>query len=70
MNEKETPNKGRQISLKAGFKGEKCPIGTVPIRRHSKEDLVRAKLFTKTYSSRISPLASEVPGMHVSIYLH
>ncbi|XP_062086565.1 protein neprosin-like [Humulus lupulus] len=67
MNEKETPYKGRQASLKSGFKGKSCPIGTVPIRRHTKEELVRAKLFTKTYSSRISPLAPEAEGFHHAI---
>ncbi|XP_062086561.1 uncharacterized protein LOC133792670 [Humulus lupulus] len=67
MNEKESPYWGRQVSLKSGFKGKSCPIGTVPIRRHTKEELVRAKLFTKTYSSRISPLAPEAEGFHHAI---
>ncbi|XP_077251427.1 uncharacterized protein LOC143890601 [Tasmannia lanceolata] len=31
------------VSLKIGFKNGGCPVGTVPIRRIKKEDLIRAK---------------------------
>ena len=67
MNVKEPSNMFRTLSLEAALKGEGCPIGTVPIRRTTKEDLIRAKLFTKRYTSIISPLTTEKPGLHVSI---
>ncbi|XP_077251414.1 protein neprosin-like [Tasmannia lanceolata] len=47
------------VSLKIGFKNGGCPLGTVPIRRIKKEDLIRAKSspnFGKGYpSNALSP---------------
>ncbi|XP_030503859.1 protein neprosin-like [Cannabis sativa] len=48
------PKNVEQVSINNGLKGEKCPIGFVPIRRTTKEDLIRAKLFTKSYTSSIN----------------
>ncbi|XP_077252630.1 protein neprosin-like [Tasmannia lanceolata] len=42
------------VSLKIGFKNGGCPLGTVPVRRIKKEDLIRAKSsrnFGKGYPS-------------------
>ncbi|KAJ9681474.1 hypothetical protein PVL29_020373 [Vitis rotundifolia] len=54
---KDRPLKGKGLS---GF-GVGCPIGTVPIRRVEKEDLIRAKAFSKlhmkTYAKNSHPLA-------------
>ncbi|RVX09982.1 hypothetical protein CK203_012828 [Vitis vinifera] len=54
---KDRPLKGKGLS---GF-GVGCPIGTVPIRRVEKEDLIRAKAFsklhTKAYAENNHPLA-------------
>ncbi|RVW47010.1 hypothetical protein CK203_102571 [Vitis vinifera] len=54
---KDRPLKGKGLS---GF-GVGCPIGTVPIRRVEKEDLIRAKAFsklhTKAYAENCHPLA-------------
>ena len=54
---KDRPLKGKGLS---GF-GVGCPIGTVPIRRVEKEDLILAKAFsklhTKAYAENCHPLA-------------
>ena len=43
--EKEVP-KPDSKPVKMGLEGGGCPFGTVPIRRTSKDDLLRAKLGT------------------------
>lgn len=43
-----------------------CPMGTVPIRRTTKDDLIRAKLYPEMYTSKINPLSEDVWGLHVS----
>ncbi|KAF5194432.1 hypothetical protein FRX31_015981 [Thalictrum thalictroides] len=43
-----------------------CPLGTVPIRRTSKADLIRAKSFTETFAAKIHPQTVLTPGRHVS----
>ncbi|KAM6576088.1 hypothetical protein CsatB_027925 [Cannabis sativa] len=48
------PKNVEQVTINSGLNSEKCPIGYVPIRRTTKEDLIRAKLFTKSYNSRIN----------------
>ncbi|KAH7842582.1 hypothetical protein Vadar_006967 [Vaccinium darrowii] len=45
-----------------GLKGGGCPIGTVPIRRITKEDLIRER-----FSSRIMGSADNIPGAHYAI---
>ncbi|XP_060967257.1 protein neprosin-like [Cannabis sativa] len=50
-------------SSKIKLKGLNCPIGTVPIRRTTKEDLIKSKLFTKVYGS----LTLEKPGLHHAV---
>ncbi|KAF4379810.1 hypothetical protein F8388_023827 [Cannabis sativa] len=54
VREDKPPKNVKQVSINSGLKGEKCPIGFIPIRRSTKEDLIRAKLFTKSYASRIN----------------
>ena len=53
-------------SVKMGLKGGGCPIGTVPIRRITKDDLIRAKLHSQMYASKINPLVDGQDGTHVS----
>ncbi|KAI8530680.1 hypothetical protein RHMOL_Rhmol11G0078400 [Rhododendron molle] len=53
----ESPKFTKPISVK--LKGGGCPIGTVPIRRLTKEDLIRERL-----ASRIMPLEYYTPGAH------
>ncbi|KAI3924488.1 hypothetical protein MKW98_032689 [Papaver atlanticum] len=45
-----------------------CPKGTVPIRRTSKEDLIRAKSFAELHciNRGIRPLFADQPGQHVT----
>ncbi|KAM6576084.1 hypothetical protein CsatB_027921 [Cannabis sativa] len=54
VRENKPPKNVKQVSINNGLKGEKCPTGFIPIRRITKEDLIRAKLFTKSYTSRIN----------------
>ncbi|KAF4388774.1 hypothetical protein G4B88_019051 [Cannabis sativa] len=65
VREDKPPKNVRQVSINSGLKGEKCPIGFVPIRRTTKEDLIRAKLFTKSYTSRIN---SPPTSHHALVY--
>ncbi|KAM6568219.1 hypothetical protein CsatB_016204 [Cannabis sativa] len=53
----------RKDYLNINSKRLSCPIGTVPIRRTTKEDLIKSKLFTKTYGS----LTTEKPGLHHAV---
>ena len=52
-------------TLKSRFPG--CPIGTVPIRRTQKEDLIRANLALSHYSPTPIALPNVTPpeGVHV-----
>ncbi|XP_062086555.1 protein neprosin-like [Humulus lupulus] len=62
-----TTNENKE-SLGIGLKGVGCPIGTVPIRRTTKEDLIRSKLFTKTYSSsRFGSFTPKKPGLRRAV---
>ena len=63
-------NKNKKHEKKEEIKGLGCPTGTVPIRRTTKKDLIQSKLFTKAYSSRITPQTIEKPGLHVSFSYH
>ena len=49
-----------------GLEGGGCPIGTVPIRRTTKDDLIRAKFHSEIYASKLNPLIIEQPGTRVS----
>ncbi|OVA12481.1 protein of unknown function DUF239 [Macleaya cordata] len=45
-----------------------CPEKTVPIRRTSREDLIRAKSFSESFNNGgIRPMLSDEPGQHVTI---
>ncbi|XP_058201407.1 protein neprosin-like [Rhododendron vialii] len=44
------------------LKGGGCPVGTVPIRRLTKEDLIRERV-----ASRITPLEYHTPGAHNAV---
>ncbi|GAV68921.1 DUF239 domain-containing protein/DUF4409 domain-containing protein [Cephalotus follicularis] len=46
-------------SIKIGLK-RGCPTGTVPIRRTTKEDLIRAKLHAEKYGSKLSSNLAKV----------
>ena len=48
-------------------KGEGCPIGTVSIRRTTRNDLIRAKLHSQMYALKINPLTESELGTHVII---
>ncbi|CAN8308290.1 unnamed protein product [Cochlearia groenlandica] len=41
-----------------------CPRGTVPIRRTTKEDLIRQKHFDQIFDSNIYPQTDSEPGLH------
>ncbi|KAG5387366.1 hypothetical protein IGI04_038836 [Brassica rapa subsp. trilocularis] len=47
-----------------------CPHGTVPIRRTTKEDLIRQKTFNQMFDSNVHPLTNSEPGgfAHFSLY--
>ncbi|KAL0757858.1 hypothetical protein Bca101_095526 [Brassica carinata] len=47
-----------------------CPHGTVPIRRTTKEDLIRQKTFNQMFDSNIHPLTDSEPGLHVNPTLY
>ncbi|XP_030503905.2 protein neprosin-like [Cannabis sativa] len=50
------------------IKGLGCPTGTVPVKRTTKEDLIRSKLFTKAFSSGvITPQTVEKQGLHHAV---
>ncbi|RID48771.1 hypothetical protein BRARA_I05257, partial [Brassica rapa] len=42
-----------------------CPQGTVPIRKTTKEDLIRQKTFNQMFDSNVHPLTNSEPGLHV-----
>ncbi|CAH2071256.1 unnamed protein product, partial [Thlaspi arvense] len=41
-----------------------CPRGTVPIRRTTKDDLIRQKRFNQVFDSNIHPQTKSEPGLH------
>ncbi|KAL0732559.1 hypothetical protein Bca4012_008768 [Brassica carinata] len=47
-----------------------CPHGTVPIRRITKEDLIRQKTFNQMFDTNIHPLTDSEPGLHVNPTLY
>jgi len=47
-----------------GFRKEKCPKGTVPIRRTAKDELIQGKLSFYNQS-----MVQDVPGVHVFFFL-
>ena len=62
-------NEVRKLDYKPmniGLEGGGCPIGTVPIRRTTKDDLIRAKFHSEMYASKLNPLIKGQPGIHVS----
>ncbi|XP_042489968.1 uncharacterized protein LOC122069946 isoform X2 [Macadamia integrifolia] len=59
---KETSSGAKQLHIK--LKGKKCPLGTVLIRRTSKEDLIRAKSFSRKFSTSFAPPTPSFPGQH------
>ncbi|WJZ82237.1 hypothetical protein VitviT2T_002011 [Vitis vinifera] len=64
--EKEVP-KPDYKHVKIGLEGGGCPMGTVPIRRTTKDDLIRAKLYSEMHASKINPLTDEEPGKHFAV---
>ncbi|KAF4369610.1 hypothetical protein G4B88_021415 [Cannabis sativa] len=67
MTNEKSRNDVEQISINNMFSNETCSSGTVPIRRYTKEDLVRVKLFTKSYSARIRSINLENASFHHAI---
>lgn len=69
MMEKERSTANANI-LKVRFKGLGCPFGSVPIKRVTKDDLIRAKLHSDGYNlkndSKFGVHTLEQPGTHVS----
>ena len=49
-----------------GLLKDDCPLGTVPIRRTTKEDLIAIR----SMSNNIYPQSTEHPGVHVSSLLY
>ncbi|KAK7320933.1 hypothetical protein VNO77_30895 [Canavalia gladiata] len=45
----------------SGLEKYQCPIGTIPIRRTTKDDLIQAKSLLKYH-----PMMADVPGLHVA----
>ncbi|RVW16251.1 hypothetical protein CK203_067785 [Vitis vinifera] len=64
--EKEVP-KPEYKRVKIGLEGGGCPMGTVPIRRTTKDDLIRAKLYSEMHASKINPLTDDQPGKHFAV---
>ncbi|KAK6912016.1 Neprosin, partial [Dillenia turbinata] len=50
-----------------GLTEGRCPEGTVIIRRITKDDLLREKLFEEKYGSKIKPLMPGDPGFHLAV---
>ncbi|XP_010555556.1 PREDICTED: uncharacterized protein LOC104825020 [Tarenaya hassleriana] len=57
-------SRNRKGIKSAELKGVGCPRGTVPIRRTTKEDLIREKNFTEMYDSVLHPQTESEPGLH------
>ncbi|KAK9276704.1 hypothetical protein L1049_006240 [Liquidambar formosana] len=68
--DKDSSTVGKQ-PLNIGLKGGGCPVGTVPIRRTTKDDLIRAKLFSERLDSLdTNPLATGTSAFHVSSFYY
>ncbi|XP_043700403.1 probable (S)-N-methylcoclaurine 3'-hydroxylase isozyme 2 [Telopea speciosissima] len=57
---KEVSSRVKHVDL--GLEGGGCPSETVPIRRTSKEDLIRAKAFAKSHSRKIQVTGKKFAG--------
>ncbi|XP_043717900.1 uncharacterized protein LOC122665832 [Telopea speciosissima] len=55
-------NSSATESLPISLKGKECPQGTVPIRRTSKEDLLRARSLARDFSTNINQSGIHFPG--------
>ncbi|WCJ22513.1 hypothetical protein M5689_004599 [Euphorbia peplus] len=47
--------------------GRGCPVGTVPIKKITKDDLLKAKLAAELYASNLNPQTTERPGVHFAV---
>lgn len=65
MRDKEL-SKDRNKASDIGLKGLSCPPGTVPVKKITKDDLIREKLYLERYDSTYSVLTVDNPGTHVS----
>ena len=53
--------------VRIGLEGGGCPLGTVPIRRTVKDELITAKFHSEMHASKVNPLdVAGLPGVHVS----
>ncbi|KAJ4849346.1 hypothetical protein Tsubulata_010259 [Turnera subulata] len=44
--------------------GHGCPLGTIPIKKVKKEDIIRSKLVSRSHHSGYSPQSKNDPGLH------
>ncbi|ESQ38315.1 hypothetical protein EUTSA_v10029495mg, partial [Eutrema salsugineum] len=63
-NEEERERRRNDKTKSVTLKGVGCPRGTVPIRRTTKEDLIRQKVFNQMFDSNIHPQTDSEPGLH------
>ncbi|XP_038687468.1 uncharacterized protein LOC119986845 [Tripterygium wilfordii] len=47
--------------------GKGCPTGTVPIKRKTKDDLIKIRMATEIYDESYKPLTIQEPGTHYAI---
>ncbi|XP_038687470.1 uncharacterized protein LOC119986847 [Tripterygium wilfordii] len=47
--------------------GKGCPAGTVPMKKITKDHLIKARLATKIYAKTYEPLTIQEPGTHYTI---
>ncbi|KAL5708549.1 hypothetical protein ACHQM5_019335 [Ranunculus cassubicifolius] len=63
----ETPSTSDVKYTRTMLNAVDCPIGSVPIRRTRKEDLIRAKSFSESFATTIRPFTGLTPGLHLAI---
>ncbi|WCJ26226.1 hypothetical protein M5689_008059 [Euphorbia peplus] len=66
--------KGKEVNYKSPFgaktlwaNGKGCPIGSVPIRRITKDDLIKAKTAGEMYASNLNIQNAERPGFYFGV---
>ncbi|KAJ4838489.1 hypothetical protein Tsubulata_012370 [Turnera subulata] len=57
-------NKGKKEKNTIWLNGYGCPVGTVPIKPITKDDLIRAKSASNMYDSKVRPQDESYPGLH------
>ncbi|KAF5192829.1 Nep-interacting protein [Thalictrum thalictroides] len=67
MRPSSTPKGSVSKYTRTARRGVKCPKGSVPIRRISDKDLIKAKSFLESFGTSIHPSTAITPGKHVAI---